>query len=934
MASLVRHLCCFGSPSSKSTNSREEAVALEKKPGNSRQSSETEFDLYIDEGINLQEKLWQAAVSDKSQCIAISQRQSLGTFTTASYESSLQSLRGKCRSNSLSRYQPHVERVLGGIKPFVGALNTMVSSHPEVAGLVWGATQIVLEGALRYTSIFEEISRIIEDLAQVLPRFGAFLDILRTPKLHTALREVYCIYIDFCSVETKRLLSRSKVTFEDEVQLAIVQVEAARHQELLLRLPHGKEDPDEPVTQGLLAQNPRFTGRKAILERIHSRLDHSGETSPEDCRMRSCTVHGIGGIGKTETALEYTYRYRSYYTHIFWFRADSSSDLLDSFLKMVTTLGLGKEDMSSEKLVAEGLRWLSNTTARYLLIYDNAEEPRTILPFWPSGVHGTVLVTSQNPGLSDITSSAVELTSMTPGEGSLLIQSYLQRGRSEQAEARALCEELGGLPLAIAHFAGYVAKSQCSLQQISSSLQERLKSSQIWSSDSVASRDMHARTLSTVWDLAMHRLTPDAYELLRLLAFLSPDSVPEEMFIGPGQEETTEEWDYWSVHKYCLPSCPRSDSVANGIVRFNEAAKVLRERHLVDRLRMNDGSAAIKIHRALQRSILHKLDQDPTLRQHVFDTAVSIVRRAFPLQSLAKKGDTSQWPANKKFLPHVNSLNTCVTQADPPMGHNLTLAELERDASWFLLNWEVRPTAIPLLEGAERICRGMIATENPKIASIYADVLCTMASYDQYDGIEGRERGLERTGMAWEIREREFLDKPTEDVQPEDYINLGRTLGDYGCCYAQMDRIHEANECWEKMLGFYKKAGTEKTLTARFGQVYGDLAMARAAQGRHEEAKAYARNSLRLLEQALDPENHFRVFTTFILAFSTFAAGDIEDALQLHRDALSRNLEDLGPSHHLTLASRYNVAVGLHRVGDLEGAECVLFPKRSRQGSS
>lgn len=366
-----------------------------------------------------------------------------------------------------------------------------------------------------------------------------------------------------------------------------------------------------------------------------------------------------------------------------------------------------------------------------------------------------------------------------------------------------------------------------------------------------------------------------------------------------------------------------TDAVTDGAIRFNEAVKVLRERHLVDRLRMNDGSAAMKIHRALQRSILHRLDKDTIERQRVFDTAVAVVRKAFPLQNLAKKGDTSQWYPNKKYLPHVNSLNTCVTQAAPPIDNNLTLAELERDAGWFLLNWEILPTAIPLLEGAEKISREITSTGNPTAAGIYADVLCTLSSYDQYDGIEGRERGLQRTGTAWQIREKEFLQIPAEDLQPSDYINLGRTLGDYGCCFAQLNRINEASECWEKMLDFYKKAGTEDTLTARFAQVYGNLAMARSVQGRNDEAKIYAEDSLRLLEQALNSGNIFRTRTTFLLAFSTFAYGDVERSLRLHRDVLKQHLENLSPAHHLTLASRYNVAVCLQSVGDLEAAECV-----------
>lgn len=198
MSSLARHLCCFRSSSSSGSRrtSHTAHVIEETKP----ESSETEIDLDVDEGINLQEKLWQTAVGERAQSFAYSQMKSLDSFTTATYETSLKTLRGMCKSHSLSRYQDRIEKVLNGLKPFVNALNILVSSHPEVAGLVWGSTQLVLESALRYTSIFDDISQTIEDLAQILPRFGAFLNILRTPKLHAALREVYCIYIEFYAV--------------------------------------------------------------------------------------------------------------------------------------------------------------------------------------------------------------------------------------------------------------------------------------------------------------------------------------------------------------------------------------------------------------------------------------------------------------------------------------------------------------------------------------------------------------------------------------------------------------------------------------------------------------------------------------------------------------------------------------------------------------
>lgn len=114
-----------------------------------------------------------------------------------------------------------------------------------------------------------------------------------------------------------------------------------------------------------------------------------------------------------------------------------------------------------------------------------------------------------------------------------------------------LSKALGGLPLAIAYFAGYVVKSQCTIQQISESLRQRFVSSEVWAAESVASINPYGHTLSTVWSLAWQRLSSDAQKLLNQIAFLNPDSIPEDFFTGSGDNEGSE--GYWDVQRYQYP---------------------------------------------------------------------------------------------------------------------------------------------------------------------------------------------------------------------------------------------------------------------------------------------------------------------------------------------------------------------------------------------
>jgi predicted ATPase len=142
-----------------------------------------------------------------------------------------------------------------------------------------------------------------------------------------------------------------------------------------------------------------------------------------------------------------------------------------------------------------------------------------------------------------MTGNEILLQPMSPEEGCSLIQRYLRRGGSEQEASESLSASLGGLPLAISHFAGYVARSQCPIDQISQSLRDRFHSSQIWTSETVASTSVYQHTLATVWDLAWLRLSNDSKKLLYQVAFLNPDSIPEDLFIGEVNDIAPKYWD-------------------------------------------------------------------------------------------------------------------------------------------------------------------------------------------------------------------------------------------------------------------------------------------------------------------------------------------------------------------------------------------------------
>jgi hypothetical protein len=118
----------------------------------------------------------------------------------------------------------------------------------------------------------------------------------------------------------------------------------------------------DPITTVLTARNIIFTGRDGVLENLHLKLKPSfAPTDVSQYVRSSCVIHGIGGMGKTETVLEYTYRYRSCYSHIFWLHAERDATLLSSFLDIPDKVGLDTAGFDNERKTKATLDWFNST---------------------------------------------------------------------------------------------------------------------------------------------------------------------------------------------------------------------------------------------------------------------------------------------------------------------------------------------------------------------------------------------------------------------------------------------------------------------------------------------------------------------------------------------------------------------------------------------
>ena len=91
-------------------------------------------------------------------------------------------------------------------------------------------------------------------------------------------------------------------------------------------------------------RNPYFTGREDLLTHLHEFL-HSGKVT---ALSQPQAISGLGGIGKTQTAVEYAYRSRADYQAVLWASAATRETLISDFVALAALLQLPERDVADQ----------------------------------------------------------------------------------------------------------------------------------------------------------------------------------------------------------------------------------------------------------------------------------------------------------------------------------------------------------------------------------------------------------------------------------------------------------------------------------------------------------------------------------------------------------------------------------------------------------
>ncbi|GAA1961120.1 FxSxx-COOH system tetratricopeptide repeat protein [Catenulispora subtropica] len=366
----------------------------------------------------------------------------------------------------------------------------------------------------------------------------------------------------------------------------------------------------------------RFTGREDSLARLRAQL-----TAGTGADLTHAVL-GIGGIGKTALAVEYAHRFQHHYDVVWWIRAEHPNFVTEDLAELARRLGLEVQNVGeAADAVREDLR-TGRRGGRWLLVYDNAEDPDRLLDRMPSAANGHVLVTSNNSKWAGVV-PALEVDVFDPEESVALLTRRVP-GLS-QRHAGLVADEVGNLPLAVEIAGSWLAETGMPVEAYLELLR----------SDPAATLERgHAsgydRSVIAAWRLNVARigeLSPGAARLLQLLAFCGPEPVAANLVYGD------------AMSRALLPYDTRLRSGKGPIGQY---VQLLNNYGLVTVPRGTN--KPLQVHRLIQQVVRDQIP-DPQDRETLRRAIHEVLVAARPPQGDVDNART--WPVYAEIWPHL-----------------------------------------------------------------------------------------------------------------------------------------------------------------------------------------------------------------------------------------------------------------------------------------
>jgi tetratricopeptide (TPR) repeat protein len=633
--------------------------------------------------------------------------------------------------------------------------------------------------------------------------------------------------------------------------------------------------------------NPTFTGRDTDMEKLGKVLQNHGQAET----TQIVVLHGLGGVGKTQLAVEYAWKHLGEYDAVFWMKADRPEALDTSLVALAQLLGLPEVGEREQAVQIKAvLDWLNNHE-RWLLIADNADTDaatKAVFKRLSPSLIGHLLITSR---ISDwpVNIQDLILDVLSPDDATRYLLDRVARKRHNAGgdpTARGLAQELGHLPLALEQAASFIVEMRWSYMKY----QDQFRDARLEILSEGREGGTHYPTsVAKTWSITLEELGPLARALLRIAAWFAPDAIPREIF---------------SANKEVLLEVLTKETTISDLAI--EKALVELDRFSLVRLT----SKTVSVHRLLQA-----VEQD-SLRKEECERWLDSAARLFNALAPRSSDNVSTWAVWLSLGPHAEALlehikrhvvdtlpialmanqfglflyaRGAYTQVEPLYQRSLTIREKalgpeHPDVAQSLNNLAVFYAAQGQYAQAEPICQRALAIREKALGLEHPDVaqsLNNLATLSADQGQYAQAAPLYKQALA--VREK--------TLDPE-HPDIAYSLNGLAVCYNSQGQYTKAETLYKQALAIREKVGLEDPEVAASLDYLGTLY---ADQDQSPKAETLYRQALTIREKALGPEHPDMAKSLDYLATLYADQGQYPKAETLYRQALTIRERALGP---------------------------------------
>ncbi|PNP77904.1 hypothetical protein FNYG_08630 [Fusarium nygamai] len=624
-------------------------------------------------------------------------------------------------------------------------------------------------------------------------------------------------------------------------------------------------------------RNEGFVGREDVLRLL---LDRISPSANKDACQRT-VIQGLGGIGKTQIALEVAFRLRDAdpSCSVFWVPAVDTMTFENAYRDIGQRLGVaGLDDDKADVKALVQAAMSREDTGQWLLIIDNADDPElmfgsgALTQYLPCSTKGSILFTTRTREVTNqldiYAAGIIEPTKMKREEAREMLQARLREDQvPDRASTDSLLDFLDDLPLAIRQASAYMFKTGISTTRYleyclsSDATLVKLLSQEF---EDRGRYDRIKNPVATTWLISFKHISrdsPRAGEYLEFMCFLAERDIPISL----------------------LP--PASDEMETG-----EAVGTLEAYGFITR---REEGESLDMHRLVRLAMWNWLRQEGQARQRYCD----VVQRLDEVFPSPEHENREIW---MRYMAHAQR----VAESDEE-------CEDEEAMSGLLFNVAEALSIQGRYEGAAKLYRETLELKEKVLGKEHPDTLMSMNNLALVlDNMGEYEEAEKMHREEWKLTEKVLgKDHPSTLISMNNLALVLRNMGEY----EEAEKMHrETLEVREKVLG--KEHPDTLDSMNNLASVLDDM-------GEYEEAEKMHRETLEAREKVLGKEHPSTLVSMNNLALVLKNIGKYEEAEKMHRETLEARGKVLGKEHPSTLDSMNNLAVVLGNMDEYKEAE-------------